>query len=224
MNVLEPIFVSTFISTTFNCIKRRGIYAGYKAIVKALSNKEETKYYLKLDIKKFYPNIDNEILKSLLRRKFKDNDLLDLLNEIIDSTIGVPIGNYLSQYFANFYLTYFDHWVKEELKVKYYYRYCDDILIFHEDKEYLHKLLRELEEYLDTNLKLDVKNSWRIAPVDTGIDVLGFVFYPNYRLLRKSIKIKFIRMIKYNKNKKSIASYNGWLIHCSSKNLRKKYL
>jgi RNA-directed DNA polymerase len=82
-----------------------------------------------LDIKKFYPNIDHQILKQLLRRKFKDEDLLWLLDEIIDSAPGLPIGNYLSQYFANFYLTYFDHWIKEVKGVEYYFRYADDLVI-----------------------------------------------------------------------------------------------
>lgn len=148
LNLLEPIFVSCFISTTFNCIKKRGIIGVYKAINKALKNKEETKYCLKLDINKFYPSIDNNILKKLLRRKFKDKDLLNLLDEIIDSTIGVPIGNYLSQYFANFYLTYFDHYIKEKLNIKYYFRYCDDLVILSSSKKELHIIFSEIKRYL----------------------------------------------------------------------------
>ncbi|XKX06289.1 reverse transcriptase domain-containing protein [Tenacibaculum maritimum] len=134
MNVLEPIFVSTFTSDTYSCIKNRGIHLLLSKLKRALKNKNETTYCLKLDIKKFYPSINHNVLKELLRRKFKDNDLLWLLDEIIDSANGLPIGNYLSQYFANFYLTYFDHWVKEKLKVKYYFRYADDIVILHNDK------------------------------------------------------------------------------------------
>lgn len=224
MNILESIFVKCFIVTTFNCIKKRGIKAAYNAITKALLDKENTTYCLKLDINKFYPSINNEILKDLLRSKFKDKDLLYLLDEIIDSTTGVPIGNYLSQYFANFYLNRFDHWIKEKLKIKYYFRYCDDIVIFHKDKEYLHKLLREIEEYLYKNLKLKVKSNWQVFPVESrGVDVLGFRFYHKYILLRDSIKKRFIKMMKYNRNIKSIASYNGWLSLCNSKNLKRKY-
>ena len=105
MNIMEPIFVSTFITDTYSCIKKRGIHAAAKAVRIALADEPGTRYCLKLDIKKFYPNVDHEILKQLLRRKIKDNDLLWLLDEIIDSAEGLPIGNYLSQYFANFYLT-----------------------------------------------------------------------------------------------------------------------
>lgn len=127
MNIMEPIFVSTFTKDTYSCIKKRGIHSAANAVKIALRDESETKYCLKLDIKKFYPNVDHDILKLLLRKKIKDEDLLWLLDEIIDSTEGLPIGNYLSQYFANFYLTYFDHWIKEEKKVKYYFRYADDL-------------------------------------------------------------------------------------------------
>jgi retron-type reverse transcriptase len=105
MNVLEPIFTGCFTNDTYSCIKNKGIHAAARGVRKALRDTAGTQYCLKLDIKKFYPNIDHEVLKQLLRRKFKDRDLLWLLDEIIDSADGVPIGNYLSQYFANFHLT-----------------------------------------------------------------------------------------------------------------------
>lgn len=112
MNILEPIFVSMFTADTYSCIKGRGPHKALEAVKEALKDKEGTKYFLKMDIKKFYPSIDHDILKKLLRKKFKDKALLVLLDEIVDSAPGVPIGNYLSQYLANFYLTYFDHWLK----------------------------------------------------------------------------------------------------------------
>ncbi len=129
MNVMEPVFVSAFTRDTYSCIKGRGIKAAADQVKKALRDQEGTRYCLKLDVKKFYPNIDHAILKSLIRRKIKDIDFLWLLDEIIDSSPGVPIGNYLSQYFANYYLTRFDHWLKEVKGVKYCFRYCDDIVI-----------------------------------------------------------------------------------------------
>lgn len=89
MNILEPIFVSTFTSDTYSCIKNRGIHLLLRKLKNILKNKEDTTYCLKLDIKKFYPNINHDILKKLLRKKFKDNDLLWLLDEIIDSAKGV---------------------------------------------------------------------------------------------------------------------------------------
>lgn len=225
MNVLEPIFVATFTADTYSCIKGRGVHKASFAVRKALRNVEETTYCLKLDIKKFYPSIDHEILKALLRKKFKDADLLWLLDEIIDSAPGLPIGNYLSQYLANFYLTYFDHYIKEVLKVKNYSRYADDIVITHWSKEYLHRLLRLIETYFKTHLKLEIKSNWQVFLVDArGIDFGGYVHFHKYVLIRKSIKKRFARMLKKRRNPQSIASYLGWLKHCNSKNLMKKLL
>ncbi|HUM50462.1 MAG TPA: RNA-directed DNA polymerase [Chitinophagales bacterium] len=225
MNVLEPVFVRCFIAHTYSCIKGRGIHGAARDVKQALQDKTGTQYCLKLDIKKFYPSIDHDVLKQLLRRKFKDNDLLWLLDEIIDSTDGLPIGNYLSQYFANFYLSYFDHWLKETKAVKYYFRYADDIVILADNKQYLHAILAEIKHYLQTDLKLTVKDNYQVFPVDArGIDFVGYVFYHTHIRLRKSIKQNFARMLAKNKNQKSIASYNGWAVHCNSINLMKKLL
>ncbi|WP_340074504.1 RNA-directed DNA polymerase [Leptobacterium sp. I13] len=225
MNILEPIFVSTFTSDTYSCIKSRGIHLLLRKLKKALKNEEETTYCLKIDIKKFYPNINHDILKQLLRRKFKDNDLLWLLDEIIDSAKGVPIGNYLSQYFANFYLTYFDHWIKEELKIKDYFRYADDIVILHNNKSQLHATLYKIKEYLNSNLALEIKGNHQIFPVESrGIDFVGYVFYHTHILLRKRIKQNFARKLKRNPNTPSTPSYLGWLQHCNAKHLTKKLL
>ena len=224
MNVLEPIFVLAFTADTYSCIKTRGIHAAANTLKNALRN-EPTQYCLKLDIKKFYPSVDHVILKQLLRKKFKDQDLLWLLDEIIDSTDGLPIGNYLSQYFANFYLTYFDHWMKEKRRVKYYFRYADDLVILSDSKPYLHELLFDIREFLHTNLKLTVKGNYQVFPVDDrGIDFVGYIFRHTHTRLRKSIKQNFARMLKRNKNIQSIASYRGWAIHCNSNNLLTKLL
>ncbi len=223
MNILEPIFVAVFTADSYSCIKGRGIHKASTNLRKALQNKEETTYCLKLDIKKFYPNIDHDILKALLRRKFKDEDLLWLLDEIIDSAPGLPIGNYLSQYLANFYLTYFDHWIKEVMGVKYYFRYADDIVILSKSKADLRRLLKIIEIYFNCHLKLEVKENWQIFPVEKrGIDFVGYVHFHTHVLLRKSIKKRFAKMLKRNPNRASIASYIGWTKHCNSKNLMKK--
>jgi len=225
MNILEPIFVSTFTADTYSCIKTRGIHAAANAVKNALRDEPSTQYCLKLDIKKFYPNVDHYILKHLLRKKIKDQDLLWLLDGIIDSADGLPIGNYLSQYFANFYLTYFDHWMKEVKRVKYYFRYADDLVILSDNKTYLHQLLSEIRTYLQEKLKLQLKGNYQVFPVDDrGIDFVGYVFRHTHTRLRKTIKQNFARMIRRNKNAQSIASYRGWSIHCNSKNLLNKLL
>lgn len=225
MNILEPIFVSTFTADTYSCIKKRGIHQLLNKLRFSLRNQDETSYCLKLDIIKFYPNVDHEILKTLLRKKFKDNDLLWLLDEIIDSADGLPIGNYLSQYFANFYLTYFDHWVKENLKVKHYFRYADDIVILHGDKNYLHFILHNIKRYLQKELALKVKDNYQVFPIGSrGIDFVGYVFFHTHILLRKRIKQNFARKLKKNPNTESKASYLGWLKHCNAKHLTKKLI
>lgn len=225
MNILEPIFVKCFTANTYSCIKNRGVHKLLYKLRSNLKNIEDTKYCLKIDIKKFYPSVDNLILKSLLERKFKDKKLLNLLYEIISSADGLPLGNYLSQFLANFYLTYFDHWIKEVLKIKYVYRYCDDIVILHSNKDYLHNIRKEIQKYLWDNLKLDLKSNYQVFLISKrGIDYIGYKSFHRYTLLRKKIKKNFIKMIKHNKNDKSIASYNGWLSHCNSINLKRKYL
>lgn len=225
MNILEQIFISTFTADTYSCIKGKGIHAAANAVKEALKDTAGTQYCLKLDITKFYPNINHDILKQLLRRKIKDNDLLWLLDGIIDSAEGLPIGNYLSQYLANFYLTYFDHWIKETKGVKYYFRYADDLVFLSDNKPYLHELLSDIREYLDQNLKLTIKENYQIFPVDArSIDFVGYRFYHTHILLRKTIKKRFAQMMATNRNPQSIASYNGWAKHCNSKNLLKKLL
>jgi retron-type reverse transcriptase len=223
MNILEPIFISTFTADTYSCIKKRGIHAAERALKKVLNDIPGTQYCLKLDITKFYPSVDHVVLKQLLRKKIKDTDLLWLLDGIIDSAEGLPIGNYLSQYFANFYLTYFDHWIKEDLQVKYYFRYADDMVILSDNKPYLHQVLDQIRNYLQEKLKLIIKDNYQVFPFkDRGIDFVGYVFFHTHVLLRKSIKQSFARMLKRNKNPQSIASYKGWAKHCNSKNLLKK--
>lgn len=234
MNILEPIWVSVFTTDTFACIKDRGINGTMRKVKKALKDKENTRYCLKLDIKKFYPSVDHETMKQIVRRKIKCKDTLTLLDQIIDSADGVPIGNYLSQYLANLYLAYFDHWLKEVVGVKYYFRYADDMVILHADKAYLHNLLTQIQDYVGTRLKLSVKGNYQVFPVDVrGIDFVGFVFFHTHTLMRKSIKKNFCRAVaKLNKRdnvpqkeyKQVICSWLGWAKYSNSKHLLKTIL
>lgn len=225
MRQLEPLFTKWFTNDSYSSIKGKGIHNASFNLKKALKDNESTTYCLKLDIVKFYPNVDHVILKKLLRKKFKDQDLLWLLDEIIDSAEGLPIGNYLSQYFANFYLTYFDHWIKENKGVKYYFRYADDIVILSNDKNQLHSILSDIKHYLNDNLKLQVKDNYQVFPVaDRGIDFVGYVHYHTHTLIRKSIKKRFAKAISKGAKKATIESYKGWLIHCNAIHLLKKLL
>lgn len=237
---LEPIFLEAFCNHTCASLKNRWIHYAYKLTRKYLKDTEGTKYCLKIDVRKFYPSINHKILKDLLRRKIKCKDTLKILDTIIDSYPGekwVPIGSYLSQYLANYYLAYFDHYVKEELKCKYVVRYMDDVIVLSNNKEYLHETLRKIQEYLKT-LKLEVKQNYQIFPVEKrGIDFVWYRFFHNYILLRKwtckrlKEKLKEIKVRKANKKRLlnynewcSINSYIGRLIHCDSRRLYEKYI
>lgn len=232
MNVMEPIWVSTFINGTYSCIKKRGIHKALKDVKSALIDEEGTQYCLKLDVRKFYPSIDHDVLKQIVRRKIKDQKLLEVLDEIIDSAPGVPIGNYLSQFFANLYLTYLDHWVKEQQKVKYYFRYADDIVILHNDKQFLRQLFNNMKIYLEQNLNVKFKDNWQIFKVDSrGIDFVGYRIFHTHTLLRKNIKKNFCKkIIKLNRDqyidkadyKQKICSYIGWIKYCNGRNLLNK--
>lgn len=223
LNQLESVFVAMFTADSYSCIKGRGVHAAGEAVKRALVNVTGTTFCLKLDIRKFYPSLDHDVLKRLLRRKIKDKDLLELLDGIIDSAPGVPIGNYLSQYLANFYLTGFDHWLKEVKGVKYYFRYADDMVVLSDNKEFLHQLLFDIKTYLSENLKLDVKSNYQVFPVSArGIDFVGYVYYHTHTRVRKSIKQRYARMMKRRRNPISMASYHGWLKHGDCKNLQKK--
>ena len=228
MNVIEPIITKMYTADTYACIKGRGSHLARHRIMEAMrKDPEGTTYCLKLDIRKYYPSIDHEILKGILRRKFKDVRLLGLLDEIIDSAEGLPIGNYLSQTLANVFLAHFDHYVKEVLRVKYYYRYVDDIVILGADKAELRRIFYAIRERLAAQ-KLRVKDNWQIFPVEArGLDFLGFVFRHGYVRLRKRIKRNIFRTLahlrKVCKTTKEIrlaaGSYIGWLKYTNSRNL-----
>jgi RNA-directed DNA polymerase len=233
MQVTENIWRRSLIRDTYSSIKGRGLHDGVRRIKNALKDVEGTKYCLKLDIKKFYPSINHDILKKIIRKKIKCQDTLWLLDEIIESTKGVPIGNYLSQYFGNIYLSGLDHFVKEEFNIKYYFRYCDDIVILSNSKNELWFIFQEINNYCK-NIVLSLKENYQIFPVDIrGIDFLGYRFFHNFTLLRKSIALRFKRKIKLIKNKhnslnqniiNSIMSYYGWMKHGDCQQLFIKYI
>jgi len=206
------------ITTSYASIPNKGIHRALNKMSCDI-RKEKPIYYLKVDVRKFYPNIDKEILKIKVSRIIKCKRTLDLIYKIIDSVeSGIPIGNYLSQYLGNLYLSNLDHYCKEKLKCKTYYRYMDDIVILHSDKKFLHKTLTEINEFLKLE-NLVLKQNYRISNIEKeGIDFLGFRHFGNKIILRKSIKNKFKNMT--NKN---ISSYYGWIIPTDCYNLKKKY-
>ena len=240
-NIIEPIFDPTFIFDSYACRKGKGTH---KAVDRFTEFSRKNTYVLKCDIKKYFPSIDHEILKTLFRRKIRDAQVLWLLDLIVDSSNpqeyvheyfegddlltalnrrrGIPIGNLTSQFFANIYLNGFDHFVKEDLRCRYYIRYMDDFVVLEKDKARLHQVKAEIEDYLaGFRLKLHV-HKCQIFPVKDGTDFLGYQVFPTHRRLRPSSVRRARRRLQglredYDNGKISWADVNhsvqSWLGH-----------
>lgn len=231
MNVLEPIWDKLMYYHSYACRKDKGQHAGSR---KCMEYVRQYKYCLQCDVSKFYPSVNHDVLKDILRRKIKDKRLLKLLNEIIDSADGetnVPIGNYLSQWFGNLYLNELDERVKHGYKVKAYARYCDDFVFFGNDKAELNRIKADLVPWMQERLKLKLSKC-SLFPTSQGVDFLGYRHFPNKILVRKRtakrIKKKMRGLMYRVKHKEItpkqalsvIASHEGWIKHAQSYNLR----
>ena len=232
---IEKILSKRMYKWSCASIKKRGThYAGDKLKKILRQDKRNTKYCVQLDIHHFYQSINQEILKDRLRKLFKDKGVIWLLDQIINSAEeGVPIGNYTSQWFANFYLTELDYFIKQELKVKHYIRYMDDVILFGSNKRMLRNTMREIEEYLNTKLKLELKPNYQLFKTDSRpIDFIGFRFYRNHTTIRDSLSLRIRRRVKKIHKKQvlnlhdacSIVSYYGWVTHTNSYNYYNKHI
>lgn len=239
MNVIEPIWRSVFTYNTYSCIKGRGIEGCAKRVGEIISRYPIDKplYCLKIDIKKYYPSINHDVMKAIVRKKLKDPDLLWLLDEIIDSADGLPIGNYISQYLANLYLAYFMHYVNEDLKVL-ATEYADDIVFFSDSKVLLHEVLDKARMKIEGELRLRIKENWQIFPVcvnrydnsGRALDYVGYQFFKGQKLMRKRIKQnlcketkKLLRHGVYGEDlKMRLSPWLGWAEHSNSRHLLRK--
>lgn len=238
MQVCQPIWDKMFIYDTYAATPGKGIHAGMARLRHFLKDRSQTTYCLKMDIAQFYPSVKHDILMSIIRRKIKCPDTLWLLEDVVRSVpggIGLPIGNYLSQYLSNIYLDPFDHWIKEVLHLKYYLRYCDDAVVLHHDKVYLHDVWRQIAEYLEEQLRLKLNQKTQLFPVVArGIDFLGYKTYHGFSLLRKSAKQNLAAKVREIENcadslspqhvVSSVMSYMGWLKHCNAYHLTSRYI
>lgn len=227
IQVVGPIWRSTFIRDTFQSIPDRGTNDARRRVTKAI-RRDKPKYALKIDIKKYYPSVRNDLLKKIVRRKIKCKDTLWLLDDIIDSTQGLPIGNYTSQDLGNLYLCDFDWAIKHE-GVKHYYRYCDDIVVMSDSKEELHQIKAKMVDRLAL-LGLSIKTNWQVFDIEKqGLDFVGFVFRATHILLRRGIATKFkrkaLKISRYwsrmteTKIVNGLMSYWGWIKPVNAKNL-----
>jgi RNA-directed DNA polymerase len=221
VQMMQQTWINSLVRDTFSTIPGRGIHDGVRRVKSAIQDVENTQYCLKLDIKKYFPSVNNGILKDIVRKKIKDQKFLKIIDDIIDSDTGIPIGNYVSQWFGNLYLAYFDHWVKENLKCKYYFRYCDDLVFLSSNKTELWNYLPRIREYLRDNLKLEIKENYQVFPIDKrGLDFLGYRFFHGYTLVRKGVLKNMKKKLDYPKSK---SSYWGWIVHANHYRLKEKY-
>ena len=238
--VLEPIFERSLISDTYACRKGKGTHL---AIRKAQTFCRRYNYFLKLDVHKFFDSVDHETLKTLLRRKIKDLDMLQLLDVFVDHAVpwtepgkGIPIGNLTSQHFANLYLSSIDHFIKGTLHIKGYIRYMDDLLLFSNTKESLWDAQRKVEGFLNNQLKLLLKDgSVLLAPVTQGVPFLGMHVFPGvirlsrkgWRRFRKKIMVKEDLLARPEIDTdglvRSVASMVGHIRHADTRNLRASF-
>lgn len=223
--ILYPYFDKKFIFDSYSCRNNKGTHKAlnrFKNLAgKVSQNHIKTVWILKGDIRKFFANIDHQLLKNILRRHIIDKDILWLLGRVIGSFntdgktgVGLPLGNVTSQLLINVYMNEFDQFIKRNLKVKYYLRYADDFLILHQDKFYLVNLISQISVYLESKLKLNLhEDKVSIKRFSSGADFLGWVHFPYYRILRTSTKRRMLKRLKDFPTRETLASYLGLLKH-----------
>ncbi|MDF1591100.1 MAG: reverse transcriptase/maturase family protein [Desulfobacterales bacterium] len=206
MNVCEPVLDTYAIYDSYACRKGKG---AQKAVLRSQEFAGRYLWFLKLDIRKYFDSIDHRILMQFLAHRFKDKTLLLLFGQIIktyqtEADKGLPIGNLISQHLANFYLSGFDHWIKEVRRVHGYIRYMDDFILFKEDKASLKNELRQIQSFLKENLKLDLKSTTQLNRSSNGIPFLGLRVFPQRIRLSPLSKRRFIRKFRlYEENFKT---------------------
>lgn len=234
MLVMEPIFSKSMYEFSCGSVPNRGVHYGKKHIERWLRRDPiNTRYCLKIDIKKYYPHIDQDTLMQKFNSRIKDKRMLNLVSKIVYShDAGLPIGNYTSQWWANFYLEATDHFIKETLHTPYYVRYMDDMVLFASSAEELRETLHRIKEHL-TGLKLEIKDNWQIFLTDSRpLDFMGFKFYRTHTTLRRSNSLRIRRRAVriYQKGKivvhdaRAFLSYWGWIICSNSFKFYMRYI
>ncbi len=235
---LYELFDKTFIYDSYSCRLSKGTHKGVERLEKVArkvsKNYSRDCWSLKCDIKKFFASVDHEILLELLEKKIKDPDIIWLLKHVINSfhsekgkSKGIPLGNLTSQVFGNIYMNELDQFVKHHLGVKYYLRYADDFLFLAPDRESLNLYLEPIKEFLSSKLKLDLHPKKIIfRKLEWGIDFLGYLTLPYYRIPRTKTKRRIFKQIKTKIDSpnfnQSLQSYLGYFIHANSYKLTQK--
>jgi len=206
--ILYPFFDRTFVADSYSCRINKGTHKAinkfrdYANIVS--KNNTKTCWVLKCDIRKFFANIDHQILLKILTEYIPNEDILALLENIIESFsikdgVGLPLGNLTSQLLVNIYMNRFDQFVKHQMKAKYYIRYADDFVFFSEDKKQLEKDVLAVQKFLAEELKLELHpNKVFIKTLSSGVDFLGWINFTDHRVLRTATKRRMLRKLQDN--------------------------
>jgi len=231
--ILYPFFDKIFIADSFSCREGKGTHKALNRFRefgwKVSQNNTKTCWVLKCDIRKFFANIDQGVLMKILAQCIPDQQIIWLLKEVIlsfDSGTagkGLPLGNLTSQLFVNIYMNEFDQFVKHKLKAQYYIRYADDFVILQNDKMRLENLIPEIAHFLNTKLKLSLHpDKVFIKTLASGVDFLGWVHFPDHRVLRTATKRRMINRIKKFPSPETVNSYLGLLSHGNTYKLRQR--
>jgi retron-type reverse transcriptase len=228
---LYPFFDRTFISDSFSCRNEKGMYKAMDRFrsfaFKVSQNHTKICWVLKCDIKQFFASIDHFILFATLATYIVDRNILWLFEKIIESfatenrdRVGLPLGNLTSQLFSNIYMNRFDQFVKHKLKMKYYIRYADDFVFFSQDKKMLASLIPAIRSFLLFDLHLTLHpNKIYLKTIASGVDFLGWVHFPDHRILRAVTKRRMLNRIHTYPSEETIQSYLGLLSHGNMKGL-----
>ena len=237
---LDKAFTPQFINHSYACIKGKGMHRAAIAVQKGMKQckKKYGEYYiLKMDVAKYFPSINIEILMNIVKRKIKDEKILEILENIVYSksiSTGLPIGNLTSQILANVYYNEADQFIKHKLKVRYYYRYMDDSIILMQNKDELKKVRKEIEKFIDENLKLKFNKKTNIFKSKQGVNFCGYKINEYRMKLRDRGKKKIKKKVKYLKNqikngnmnskeaKKYLCGYFGYMKYANVYNLSNK--
>ncbi len=248
--ILYPFFDKTFIADSYSCRNEKGTHKAINKFrelhYRVSKNNTRTCWVLKCDIRKFFASIDHGILFEILTEYIPDKNILWLLSIIIESfhtsqlsaacqtanptqpplgkgrgRIGLPLGNLTSQLFANIYMNKFDQWVKHRLKSHYYVRYADDFVFLSRDKFRLEAALSQIQTFLQSKLKLSLHpDKVFISTTASGVDFLGWVNFPDHRVLRGNTKDRMLRRVKEHPTADTFQSYLGLLSHGNSHKIR----
>ena len=234
MQILKPIYEPVFVYDSYASRKYKGTHSAVNRLTQFLRRDTDNTYIFHGDVRKFFDNVDHETLIKILRKKIADERVIGLVQKILTNqgiTLGVTLGNYTSQWFANIYLNELDYFSKHKLKVKNYIRYMDDFLLLSKFKSELHEWKHEIKTFLNNELKLELHPVKRqIFPTSTGTNFLGYTVWKDHKKLRRRNVKRFINRLKeFSKApsvspfiKSSLMSWKGYSIHADAYGLTRQ--